>query len=439
MAYSPTQQDILSLTGYDQSNRWNSGYDLGTPAVVTFSFADSQAGYDLGPRPGFVSFSEAHRAYAVEALNLWARSTGLTFVEVPDAIGGQIRLGMHDMAGQLNATGNPASGYAFYPGGDYWTPMNVNTELGGDVFINANFYAHDPQSIAPGHRGYSILIHEIGHALGFKHPFSGDPTIEPAHDNGSYTIMSYERPSSTIELGPIDVAVAQLYYGQSSVDAYFDTSSQTIIITDSRDLDLVLGTELNDQIIAGAGNDLVLASGGADTVFGGDGVDIFRLSGTAENYKVEVGADSIVVGTNSLIDVERIGFSDGTLAFDFDGAAGQAYRIYQAAFARTPDPEGLSFWINAMDNGTSLQDVATGFLGSAEFTAVYGAAPTIEDYVSSLYENILGRTADTDGYQFWVGKLHDGLSYAQALELISESHENVVGVQASINDGIWIA
>ena len=45
------------------------------------------------------------------------------------------------------------------------------------------------------------------------------------------------------------------------------------------------------------------------------------------------------IGTDTIIGFKRLEFNDGTLALDIDpgDTAGQAYRLYQAAFARTPD------------------------------------------------------------------------------------------------------
>ena len=48
---------------------------------------------------------------------------------------------------------------------------------------------------------------------------------------------------------------------------------------------------------------------------------------------------------------ERLTFSDANIALDIDGNAGQAHRIYKAAFDRAPDLGGLGFWINTLDNG----------------------------------------------------------------------------------------
>jgi len=72
-------------------------------------------------------------------------------------------------------------------------------------------------------------------------------------------------------------------------------------------------------------------------------------------------------GTIQLHEVERILFPDSAIALDIDGAAGEAYRIYKAAFDRAPDLEGLGYWINATDKGAGVTGVAGGFIGSVEF------------------------------------------------------------------------
>ena len=45
------------------------------------------------------------------------------------------------------------------------------------------------------------------------------------------------------------------------------------------------------------------------------------------------------IGTDTLSGFKRLEFEDGVLALDIDpgDTAGQAYRLYQAAFARVPD------------------------------------------------------------------------------------------------------
>ena len=102
-------------------------------------------------------------------------------------------------------------------------------------------------------------------------------------------------------------------------------------------------------------------------------------------------------GFDELNNVERIKFSDGTLALDIDpgDTAGQAYRLYQAAFARVPDMPGVAYHMNDMEsNGLVLWNIANNFLASPEFKSKYGENPTDEEYVNLLYQNVLGRSAD---------------------------------------------
>jgi hypothetical protein len=141
-------------------------------------------------------------------------------------------------------------------------------------------------------------------------------------------------------------------------------------------------------------------------------------------------------GTDTLTNVERLQFSDGGLAFDTGGNAGQVYRLYQAAFDRTPDTAGLSGWMRGMDNGLTLQNVATGFIGSTEFQGLYGANPTDEAFVNLLYQNVLNREPDAGGEAYWLDTLDHGTSREMALIGFSESPENQAAVIGVIQDGI---
>jgi hypothetical protein len=141
--------------------------------------------------------------------------------------------------------------------------------------------------------------------------------------------------------------------------------------------------------------------------------------------------------TTGLDFIKRLYFNDGAIAIDIDGVAAQAYRIYRAAFNRTPDAAGLGFWIKVMDDKTPLVKVAADFLNSGEFTTLYGKNPSDAEFVTRLYSNVLHRAPEGEGYQFWLdvlGRL--GGSRAQVLADFSESAENKSQVSASINNGI---
>ncbi|HWJ95087.1 MAG TPA: DUF4214 domain-containing protein, partial [Telluria sp.] len=118
------------------------------------------------------------------------------------------------------------------------------------------------------------------------------------------------------------------------------------------------------------------------------------------------------------------------------GAAGQAFRLYQAAFNRAPDAFGLGFWISRLDLGVSLNTVAGGFSSSQEFADLYGASTTAE-VVAKLYENILRRPGDPEGAQFWAGVLdRKEATMAEILAGFSESDENVARTVGVVQNGL---
>jgi hypothetical protein len=114
-------------------------------------------------------------------------------------------------------------------------------------------------------------------------------------------------------------------------------------------------------------------------------------------------------------------------AIDIDSNYGKAFRLYRAAFGRTPDSGGLAFWCGVLDSGTTLFEVATGFINSAEFVDLYGAAPTNSEYAARLYANVLRRAPDAGGIAWWIDRLNEGASKAEVLIGFSESAENKLG------------
>ena len=124
------------------------------------------------------------------------------------------------------------------------------------------------------------------------------------------------------------------------------------------------------------------------------------------------------------VDQDIIGTFDQVKGLNTD--SGEMFRLYNAAFARFPDADGLRYWIDEFSSGRNTRRVvAQSFLGSAEFAERYGTDVTNEKYVETLYTNVLGRNSDTEGYNYWVGNLNSGLETRYELLLgFSESAEN---------------
>ncbi|HKB54075.1 MAG TPA: DUF4214 domain-containing protein, partial [Ramlibacter sp.] len=208
--------------------------------------------------------------------------------------------------------------------------------------------------------------------------------------------------------------------------------------------DLLIGGAGDDHLTGGAGNDVFVARGGNDTIDGAGGINEADYTGARGDYVITNSATGLTVsdsqpgrdGTDTLANVQRLKFADGWLAFDTSGDAGQAYRLYQAAFDRAPDQVGLGFWMHALDSGAALQQVAQSFLDSAEFALRYGSVDP-QQFVTQLYANVLHRAPDPSGFAFHVGNLESGaIDRAGLLVQFSESPENQAALIGVIHSGM---
>jgi Ca2+-binding RTX toxin-like protein len=206
--------------------------------------------------------------------------------------------------------------------------------------------------------------------------------------------------------------------------------------------DNLVGTALGDSILGLAGNDTIAGGAGNYTVDGGPGIDTAVFSGARADYTVSHNGSTWTVshtgsdGVDTLTNVERLQFSDTKLALDVDGNAGQAYRLYKAAFDREPDIPGLGYQMNQLDQGFTLAQVASAFIASPEFQAKYGSNIDDTTFITLLYNNLLDRAPDADGLQFHLNEIASGQTRADVLGHFSESPENKANVIGLIENGM---
>ena len=125
---------------------------------------------------------------------------------------------------------------------------------------------------------------------------------------------------------------------------------------------------------------------------------------------------------SAIVDIK--GTFDQVTGLETDDA--KMFRLYNAAFKRLPDADGLKYWIGKYTSGENDdRAVAQSFLVSDEFKERYGANVTNAKYVETLYVNVLGRDYDQEGYNYWLGNLNNGIETRYELLLgFAESAEN---------------
>jgi hypothetical protein len=183
------------------------------------------------------------------------------------------------------------------------------------------------------------------------------------------------------------------------------------------------GSDRDDMLTGTPGPDTIAGLDGFDAIIGGDGVDTAVLRGPQDRYTLTIGPDDTILtdrsgadGTDTLRSIERLDFADGTFDLSrFDGGAtlsDSAFRslteVYVSYFDRAPDALGLLFWADAFASGVSLQTIADAFAASDEARSVFPESLSKADFVTTVYQNSLGRDPDADGFAFWSDALASG-------------------------------
>jgi len=106
-------------------------------------------------------------------------------------------------------------------------------------------------------------------------------------------------------------------------------------------------------------------------------------------------------------------------------ADAEIYRLYVAFFLRAPDANGAVYWAGIRSGGAPLEVIAAAFASSMEFQANYGSLSNA-DFVELVYNNVLARSPDTAGMNYWQGRLASGVSRGAAMVGFSESAEFVL-------------
>lgn len=264
------------------ASKWGTG-PAGTGASLTYAFPAALSAFDTrdgvagnyneneATQGGYAAYLKGFSAFGAEAqtaaretLAAWAAVTNLSFQEVPASSvdAGVLRFAM---------TAPPGIGATTYGVSSF--PQDFAGA--GDTWMNAKLLF--PEGWAQGTQNFLTLLHEVGHALGLKHP----------HDTGMNGTAGWPATPSVLDKTGTDTLVA--YSTQNLVMAYNDLpgvgapvqadfAPTTPMQIDIKAIQYLYGPNLSHN----AGNTTYTYRSDAkynETLWDGGGIDTIRVEG----------------------------------------------------------------------------------------------------------------------------------------------------------------
>ena len=131
-------------------------------------------------------------------------------------------------------------------------------------------------------------------------------------------------------------------------------------------------------------------------------------------YESESEEESELIGIESAEEIvveeerEEVPISQAEKVYENKGVYDFVVRMYDEFLGREADVEGLDDWYNRLVNHEAeAANVVDGFVNSKEFQ---GMKLSTDEYLSVLYEGILGRKPDETGAADWANVLEAGVS-----------------------------
>lgn len=322
----PTKAQIRKAMQWEgfQSLTMNGDAPSSDSERLTVSFFNSSRNFFDGEYSAFWGWSAAEKAAVREVLDQIETFLNVEFSILGDGRQADIELGIDNLSGSTIGLG----GYRYY--GSY---------EGFALFDYTYDIVNDPEA---------VILHEIAHAMGLRHPFDTD-ILKGDYESNKYTVISYTYNPDTDSIsqgaGLFDVYALQDIWGEARYKGGDTTytgpggvSTRTIWDTGGSDTfsaagknagvkfdlregmfsqfrgyddvvialgteienafgskkgDVIMGNDLGNVLDGGQGNDRITAKDGADSVNGGAGGDVIKGQGGSDELSGGGGADKI--------------------------------------------------------------------------------------------------------------------------------------------------
>ena len=201
---------------------------------------------------------------------------------------------------------------------------------------------------------------------------------------------------------------------------YIDALSGASAMTERAQLNNVEQVQFLDKTVSLVVNDTIKGQPGTDFFDGGLGIDTVVYNGPQERYSITKSGNRYVVSeptgsddTDYLSNIERLQFSNGKVALDLGGNAGQAARLIGALLGPSfiKDKALAGVVLGLIDQDYSIESIANLGLNTSFYLALAGSTKH-EDFVNHVFRNVVGRPPEAIEQKTYVDMLNAGTSQA---------------------------
>ena len=293
-------------------------------------------------------------------------------------------------------------------GSPFWLGWNTVTGANDEVtlrllYLSESLYtgpnlSNPALSGAPGYNEFYYLLH--------------NPDVQALRDLGAIK----------------DGLTHYLNVGQAQGRAPFALNAW---VQGSAKADLIVLREGNEKAFGGDGDDTFQGLAGNDSIDGGIGIDTAKFSGTADNFKISITSSGCTItdkrigfdGIDSLVAIERLKFTDKSIAIDITGNAGITAKILGAVFGKESlnNKNYVGIGLHFLDGGWTYDNLAALALDAT-------GAKSNDQIVSLLWTNVIGTKPTAADKQPFIALLDNGMSAGALAHLAANTSFNTTNI-----------